>query len=269
MGGVKSFSVLLAYLGAYLGIVASRHVCFIGTVYSKDVESLRWVLPYDDPCLCSVIRPGGHLPYKPKNCHYLEGLFLTEDSQEIHKFFNCQAICDEPGYLGVGIWDSQSGVTPLLEIQNDQFNSSSNDNDGSFHCTAASARLNFAGGSPLAACWKPAGDSPGDDEWVSVRLARNVLVSGITTQGRGNDGSGRAQWVTEYKVEYSTSENIDHYVELKSIGGLSKFIGNIDTNSYVINVFQHQVIASSIRILPTTWQDKIALRFELHGCLLE
>ncbi len=109
----------------------------------------------------------------------------------------------------------------MLDIHDGQFHSSSNDEDGDYISTAASARLNFQGGSPgQAACWKPA--IAGADEWVSVRLGSNVLVSGISTQGRGADGSGRPQWVTKYKVEYSTSENTNHYVEVNSTGGFSE-----------------------------------------------
>ena len=54
--------------------------------------SFRWVLPYQDPCVCTAVRLGGHLPYKPATGHYLEGLFLSEDSDEIRKFFECSSI---------------------------------------------------------------------------------------------------------------------------------------------------------------------------------
>ena len=84
-----SIHCVMHVTGACLCMVFSDHVCFIGTVYSNDAGSLRWVLPYQDPCVCTAIRPGGHLPYKPATGHYLEGLFLSEDSDEIRKFFGC------------------------------------------------------------------------------------------------------------------------------------------------------------------------------------
>ena len=67
-------------------MVASEQICFIETVYG----SSEWVLPYEDPCVCSAVRPGGVMPDNdPAIGHYLDGLFLSEDPDEIQTFFDC------------------------------------------------------------------------------------------------------------------------------------------------------------------------------------
>lgn len=44
------------------------------------------------------------------------------------------------------------------------------------------------------------------------------------------------------------------------------FKGNVNGDTIKLNRFEVPIIAQWIRINPTRWRDRIALRMELYGC---
>ncbi|XP_033104771.1 lactadherin-like [Anneissia japonica] len=138
--------------------------------------------------------------------------------------------------------------------------------DGTVHLTASSefnndlradrGRLNtVAGGS---GGWAAATNNL--NQWIQADLGAIKGVIGVITQGRSED----VQWVTSYKVNYST-DGSNYLPVLGSSGQVENFSANSDSNSEVKNIFNSVVYAQFIRINPITWQKHISLRFELLG----
>ena len=108
--------------------------------------------------------------------------------------------------------------------------------------SAASARLNYRGGSGYVGGWKP---EYNDNAWIQVQLGRNAIVSGVIAQGRDDvgDGSGIQQWVTEFKVMYTTMEN-SNLVYVMSQDGTAQ-VGRIDVipcSTIYLNVVHHRIV---------------------------
>ncbi|EGC39279.1 hypothetical protein DICPUDRAFT_91250 [Dictyostelium purpureum] len=105
----------------------------------------------------------------------------------------------------------------------------------------------------------------GSEGWcASINDKNQFIVAGsfvlnsfvaISTQGRGDSD----QWVTSYKIKY-TSDNIT-WIEYNN-GQI--FNGNSDRNTVVTHVFPQPIRARSISIHPVTFQNHIALRWELY-----
>ena len=60
---------------------------------------------------------------------------------------------------------------------------------------------------------------------------------------------------------YLISISFQHYYLLLQI-----FEGSWDSNTPVTHYFNAAVVAQYVRILPQTWNEAIAVRFELLGC---
>lgn len=73
------------------------------------------------------------------------------------------------------------------------------------------------------------------------------------------------QYVTSYKVLYSTDGLTFHYVE-DDKQSPEILRGPIDSRLPVQAVFKHPIEAKIIKIIPLTWHDSIAIRAELLGC---
>ena len=99
--------------------------------------------------------------------------------------------------------------TPL-SIPDESFTASSVDIIGTLQSTPSSARLNFKGGLQIDGRILIGGWKPIDDEtvqsWVQVSLGRDVIVSGVITQGRYDTSGHRQHWVTKFKVMYASIE---------------------------------------------------------------
>nr|CAG4638226.1 EOG090X00DN [Cyclestheria hislopi] len=86
-------------------------------------------------------------------------------------------------------------------------------------------------------------------------------ITGIATQGR----NAPKEFVMEYGISYG-SNGLD-YADYKEIDGSTKmFKGNSDGDSIRRNRFDTPIIAQYIRINPTRWHDRIAMRVEIYGC---
>ncbi|KAK3706337.1 hypothetical protein QZH41_006605 [Actinostola sp. cb2023] len=105
----------------------------------------------------------------------------------------------------------------------------------------AQGRLNYKPPRGKAGSWSSRHNRVG--QWIQVDLKRVTKVTGIATQGRTNAN----QWVTKYKLQYSSDGKTFNNYE-----GGKVFTANKDRNSVVKNNLYKPIIASVLRnrILP-------------------
>ncbi|XP_072051473.1 lactadherin-like [Amphiura filiformis] len=89
-----------------------------------------------------------------------------------------------------------------------------------------------------------------------------MLVTGVKIQGRADE----AQWVTQFKVQYSNDGNSWTFVQHTNNQSDMIFDGNTDRSTISTNIFPAQVTAAYIRLVPTAWHIHISMRFEILGC---
>ncbi|KAK7109139.1 mucin-5B-like [Littorina saxatilis] len=107
--------------------------------------------------------------------------------------------------------------------------------------------------------WLPARDDA--NQYLQIDLLTSHFVTGLTTQGR----PAAVSFVKKYRVLYSEDGvNWNVYREEKGVDKI--FDGNTDSVTPVTNIFKQPIKARFIRLNPRTWEGRIALRFELHGC---
>ena len=77
-------------------MVTCQQICFIGREYNPWADTpAHWLLPYKDPCECTAVRLGGEYrstassSYSFGAPYILYEIFLSEDTEEIHDYFNC------------------------------------------------------------------------------------------------------------------------------------------------------------------------------------
>eukprot|EP00058_Branchiostoma_floridae_P002341 XP_002587829.1 hypothetical protein BRAFLDRAFT_94085 [Branchiostoma floridae] len=119
-------------------------------------------------------------------------------------------------------------------------------------------RLNWDSGS---GGWAAARNDIG--QWLQVDFKAMKRVTGTVIQGRL--GPIYQQWVTSYKLQYSTDwVNWTPYTD--SNGSDVVFPGNTDINTPVTNLLNYSVDARFVRFLPQSWNLHIAMRAEVLGC---
>ncbi|XP_038060217.1 lactadherin-like [Patiria miniata] len=96
--------------------------------------------------------------------------------------------------------------------------------------------------------------------WIEVDLVEPTVVTGVTTQGL------YGYYVTAYKVAYKKQPSSEREHVTDGNGKVKVFVGNIDGNNPVTNLFDESVAATVVRIEPTDWQHEASLRLELLGC---
>lgn len=102
-----------------------------------------------------------------------------------------------------------------------------------------------------SASWSPASGFIIGSEYMQIDLGANKTISGVVTQGRYDF----TQWVTSYKVEYSTNETNWFWVDNENV-----FTGNSDQNTKVTNSFTTNVSARYIKIYPVTFNGWPSMR---------
>ena len=95
-----------------------------------------------------------------------------------------------------------------------------------------------------------------------VDLGTLRRVTRIATQGRQD----APQWVTSYKLAYSTTGATYSYVSDDDAGGERVFAANSDENTIVEHALGHVMLARFVRVYPQAWQQHMSLRWELYGC---
>merc|ERR1712038_1079555 len=98
-------------------------------------------------------------------------------------------------------------------------------------------------------------------QYLMFELPQVMNVTTISTKGRSHSND----YVNEYRIQYGT--NGRDFSDYKEVDGTPKlFDGNNDGFHERRNEFLQPIIAKYIRINPTRWADKIAMRVELYGC---
>ncbi|XP_051871643.1 neuropilin-1a isoform X1 [Pristis pectinata] len=140
------------------------------------------------------------------------------------------------------------------KIHADQILSSSNYN---LYWSSERSRLNY----PENA-WTPAEDS--NKEWIQVDLGFLQHVSAIATQGAVSKETQRVYFIRTYKVDVSS--NGEDWITVKEKNKQKVFQGNSNPNDTVIRQFPQTILTRYVRIRPQSWENGVALRFELYGC---
>uniref|UniRef100_A0A8C7QUA2 Coagulation factor VIII, procoagulant component n=1 Tax=Oncorhynchus mykiss TaxID=8022 RepID=A0A8C7QUA2_ONCMY len=114
----------------------------------------------------------------------------------------------------------------------------------------ALARLHQDGS---ANAWRPKANNP--HEWLQVDFLVIKRITGVITQGAWSILT--QMMVTEFSVTISDNGNSWSNV---------MFLGNIEPDEEMLNLFDPPLFARFIRIHPRGWLNDIALRLEFMGC---
>ncbi|XP_071796193.1 uncharacterized protein [Asterias amurensis] len=102
-----------------------------------------------------------------------------------------------------------------------------------------------------------------DSAWIQVDLKHPVLMQGVVTQGEYNS----EYWVTEFIVSYGDNEQDMRFIGGTNEDNAQRFPGNTDDDTRVTNMFNEEIRARYIRIIPTGYRgERPVLRIELLGC---
>ncbi|XP_019643162.1 PREDICTED: ryncolin-1-like [Branchiostoma belcheri] len=100
------------------------------------------------------------------------------------------------------------------------------------------------------------------NEWLQIDLGL-AIVSGVITQGRGDLN----QWVTSYKLQFSTGGASGNWTTYQESDGVDKvFPGNVDNTTPVRHLLQSPVTTRYVRLVLVTWHGHISMRVEVLGC---
>ncbi|XP_042143020.1 hemocytin [Ixodes scapularis] len=103
-----------------------------------------------------------------------------------------------------------------------------------------------------------------DKEFIEAELVRPQTVYGVETRGDSQLGA----WVTSFTVMFS--QDGVAYGQLSNTDGSPKvFSGNHDAQSKNRQLFEHPFQAKFIRLVPKSWEGRIALKWDLLGCSYE
>ncbi|XP_072110080.1 neuropilin-1a isoform X3 [Mobula birostris] len=110
--------------------------------------------------------------------------------------------------------------------------------------------------------WTPSEDS--NKEWIQVDLGFLQHVSAIATQGAISKETQKIYYIRTYKVDVSS--NGEDWITVKEKNKQKIFQGNSSPNETVIRKFPQTILTRYVRIRPQSWENGVALRFELYGC---
>lgn len=100
--------------------------------------------------------------------------------------------------------------------------------------------------------------------WIQVDMQREILVTGIQSQGAKH--YLKSYYTTEFRVAYSSDQTNWQIFKGNSTKNVMYFDGNSDASTIKENRFDPPITARYIRIYPTRFYNKPALRLELQGC---
>uniref|UniRef100_A0A915PJ07 Protein kinase domain-containing protein n=1 Tax=Setaria digitata TaxID=48799 RepID=A0A915PJ07_9BILA len=147
------------------------------------------------------------------------------------------------------------------EIGDEQLSASSSFDVISVGPQNARIRKELASG---AWCPKPQ-IKAGSYEFLEVNFEQVFIITGIETQGRYGNGTGR-EYTTHYTVEYLRLNS--SWIKYHSRSLVEVIDGNEDTSSAVRRDFDPPIVASRIRIIPySNYARTMCLRVEFYGCL--
>merc|ERR1719424_38927 len=109
-----------------------------------------------------------------------------------------------------------------------------------------------------ASCWLS--NASNQDQWIQYDFGKLTRVTKIQTLGRPQEGKqGDYQWVSEYRVSYTRDGKLWKFLN-------RTFAGNEAHNETVEHVLHRPLLATKVKLHPTQWHNRIALRAELIGC---
>ncbi|XP_021439089.2 coagulation factor VIII isoform X1 [Oncorhynchus mykiss] len=123
----------------------------------------------------------------------------------------------------------------------------------------ALARLHQDGS---ANAWRPKANNP--HEWLQVDFLVIKRITGVITQGAWSILT--QMMVTEFSVTISDNGNSWSNVVNEGTQREKMFLGNIEPDEEMLNLFDPPLFARFIRIHPRGWLNDIALRLEFMGC---
>ncbi|XP_050712876.1 lactadherin-like isoform X1 [Eriocheir sinensis] len=122
-------------------------------------------------------------------------------------------------------------------------------------CQVKYARLHQPNGRAWCAGRRAAG------EWVLVDLGVPAKVTGLLTQGKGDD----EEWVTSFELSYSLDAYHWHFA--RDIYNNKKvFQANVDSHQTRHNFVEPPVLGRFVRLHVLEWHTHPSMRFELLGC---
>ncbi|KAL3989843.1 Protein tyrosine kinase family protein [Acanthocheilonema viteae] len=146
------------------------------------------------------------------------------------------------------------------EIRDSQLSASSSFDMISVGPQNARIRKELASG---AWCPKPQ-IKAGSYEFLEVNFEQVYVITGIETQGRYGNGTGR-EYTTHYTIEYLRLNS--SWIKYHSRALIEVLDGNEDTTSTVRRDLDPPFVASQIRIVPySTHARTMCLRVEFYGC---
>ena len=98
-------------------------------------------------------------------------------------------------------------------------------------------------------------------EYLQADFVQLQRIQAIVTTGM----SGWTNWVTSYKLAYSTNGATYHYVD-NDDGSDRIFSGNSDRNTVVEHSFEVSIVTRFVRLYPQTYYQWMAVRWEVYGC---
>ncbi|XP_035995001.1 discoidin, CUB and LCCL domain-containing protein 2 isoform X1 [Fundulus heteroclitus] len=157
------------------------------------------------------------------------------------------------GRLGLesgGVADTQLNASSVLDSVNSTGHRSAWRQSG--------ARLKKAG-----LPWAPAHSDR--QQWLQVDLKKEKRITGIITTG-SNLKDFKGYFVSAYLVRYSRDGKEWHFYREPNSAQDKIFQGNTEYQEEVRNNFIPPIEARFVRINPTSWGERIALKLELLGC---
>ncbi|WAR09835.1 CRAM-like protein [Mya arenaria] len=154
--------------------------------------------------------------------------------------------------------DIPLGVTDRQIVSDSQLSASTSFN---FTFEATNGRLMQQPSGTNGGAWMPRFFDT--QQFIQVDFGHPEKISGVVTQGRQDTD----QWVESFLIE--TSLDGIHwykYVDRGSKKAFTIFPANFDRNTPVKSFFDREVDAQYVRIVPMTWNDKIAIRFDVLSC---
>ncbi|XP_039609502.1 neuropilin-1a isoform X1 [Polypterus senegalus] len=110
--------------------------------------------------------------------------------------------------------------------------------------------------------WTPASDNT--KEWIQVDFGFLRMISAIGTQGATSKETKLIYYVKSYKVDVSS--NGEDWITVKDGSKHKIFQGNTNPTDVVVGHLSKPILTRFVRIKPLTWQEGIAMRFEIYGC---
>lgn len=111
--------------------------------------------------------------------------------------------------------------------------------------------------------WRPSQDRTG--EYLQVTFYQTYSLGGLSIAGERRTFN----YVTRFKIQYQYSLYSPWYWIENATSQRMVFEGGEDDTSPATVIFPRTILAQSVRLYPDSWSGRIAVRWELNGCLAE